>query len=118
MTTVEILREARALIEKGWTQGEHATDAHGVCVGPLSDAACHWCIEGALLRARKGWGFSSAWFALIDVIPSGNPIGWNDAEGRTQAEVLAAFDKAILLADGATAPNASSETASSQGENQ
>jgi hypothetical protein len=99
------LREARALIERGWTQGHDAIDRAGEDIDPRMDEAACWCINGALYRAgdrddgaerllEQAIGHSGEEdFELSPV------IDWNDAPERTQAEVLAAFDKAITLAD-------------------
>lgn len=95
------LREARKLIERGWCQDAYALDANGDEIRENDPSAVCWCASGALLvdlnhpdpivhRARMM--FRRA--IKNDFIP-----GWNDRPGRTQAEVLAAFDKAIELAE-------------------
>jgi hypothetical protein len=87
MTTVEVLRAARAKIERGWCQ-------HAYQVG--ADV----CAMGAILyatdpcRARTG-----AIDVLAGAIGGKGICDWNDSPLRTQAEVLAAFDKAITLAE-------------------
>ena len=90
MTTKEILIEARKLVEKGWYQGR---DIVG-CV----------CATDAIMTACRSGGGSptEAFYHLrrANNIPIYiGIIGWNDAPGRTQAEVLAAFDKAIAEAE-------------------
>jgi hypothetical protein len=96
------LREAKALIEKGWTQHLSAADELGMEVDKFDPAATCFCLYGAFDRAfsvqpiancEAGWRF------LKDAIGEPQPIGWNDRKGRTQAEVLAAFDRAIALAE-------------------
>jgi hypothetical protein len=77
------LREARKLIKRGWTQGEWHRNG---CVCSLS----------ALHKTRAP---QVADETLRRVIGHRSIIAWNDAPGRTQAEVLAAFDKAIELAE-------------------
>jgi hypothetical protein len=98
------LREAKALIEKGWTRHEFES---GDCV----------CATGAILRAYNLAPFGSdlekfrrleATKLLQDAVGAEQALGgfgvnsivaWNDREDRTQAEVLAAFDRAIELAE-------------------
>lgn len=78
MTTIEILRGARELIARpgGWTQGSAARDDEGLPVGWDHDL------------------WSSAMEALEDVVRM-SVSEWNDMRSRTQAEVVAAFDRAI-----------------------
>lgn len=40
--------------------------------------------------------------ALEAVLAGSSVAGWNDSKGRTQAEVLAAFDKAIAAEEAAS----------------
>lgn len=99
------LRAARALVEKGWTQGAYgrlesgentfAWDANVVC----------WCPVGAIQKATierdrdDDQALDAFAAALVEYDKDAGPEGWNDAPGRTQAEVLAAFDRAIELAE-------------------
>jgi hypothetical protein len=102
MTAVaDKLREARALIAKGWTQGTFRASRP-------SESVCY-CLYGAINKAVLGYADAdcSATFEYEEFL--GKAIGrepldlanWNDDPERTQAEVLAAFDKAIELAEGA-----------------
>lgn len=95
-TEVEKLKAARALIEKGWTQKWFARDAAGdVCNSSSPNAVC-WCVIGAC-HATGIPDDTIAYMARtqkIAYLPR-----WNDAPDRTQAEVLALFDKAIALAE-------------------
>lgn len=87
MTTVEILRQAKAeLLRCGWCQHTARSAAGERC----AVAAC------------------GEWFQTVrDVFMRANKIqrddqsvaGWNDEPGRTPEEVLAAFDAAIALAE-------------------
>jgi hypothetical protein len=74
MTTKEILIAARAKVAQGWCQGAYAKDAYGNTEEQ----------EDAL--------------ALLGYTGESEVIDWNDAPGRTQAEVLEAFDKTIANA--------------------
>lgn len=101
------LRKARALIEKGWTQEAWARAADGANVPFSSRSAVCFCAAGALNRALQvgghEWGLAEqSWQVLEDAIgvsSSSDVVKFNDAPERTQAEVLAAFDKAIELAE-------------------
>lgn len=98
-TAVDVLRAARALIEKGWTQYDFARNSGGWGVDEWHHSAACFCSWGALNRAGIDLECNTAsaihWLRSATV----GPIAvWNDAPGRTQAEVLAAFDKAIELA--------------------
>lgn len=88
----EKLRQARALIERGWTQGWFvSSDGLGVCpIGAINKVY----IGHATFR-----GGESAKRLLRKAIGCPCIAPWNDAPERTQAEVLAAFDKAIELAE-------------------
>jgi hypothetical protein len=89
------LREARALIERGWCQRAYGRDADGCSVYEDNPSAICWCASGAI-NAKADYAARRVFGEAIgtDCIP-----GWNDAPERTQAEVLAAFDKAIELAE-------------------
>lgn len=111
MTTREVLVEARRILtpDGAWTQGVLARDATGAEVGYDDDTATCWCVDGAVtLAADEGDGrndpsWSAAWEALKEVAPGDwnvALIDWNDAPGRTQAEVLALLDRAIENEEG------------------
>lgn len=105
-TTVDILREARGLVARGWTQGSYARDEQGKELCVCDDRAVSWCTLGAIreAQARVASTFDEAdraeellgkvacddWAAIPD---------WNDEDGRTQADVLNAYDRAIQLAE-------------------
>jgi len=98
-TTIEILKEARELIAKpnGWTQGTYARNADGLIVYPNSHHAVCFCTWGALIAVdehQESFQPDGAQPALDDVT-NGNFVAFNDAPGRTQAEVVAKFDEAI-----------------------
>jgi hypothetical protein len=106
MTAVSTkLREARALIERGWTQGEYARDKTGRSVDFLRHDATCVCAAGAVGAANGHWPTSSLpgmRFLSLAVGGDGDEsdvLQWNDAPERTQADVLAAFDRAIELAE-------------------
>lgn len=97
------LREARALIEPegAWVQGSYAYTAskRALITGSQEGAVC-WCAVGAIDKSCQGE--PRLWRKAADFL--GDAVGcaipkWNDAPERTHAEVLAAFDKAIELAE-------------------
>lgn len=111
MSAAEILRKAREYLtpEGAWTQGTFARDETKRDVSYAGDEATCFCAAGAIFRAssRTGAGVgpeSDALTALRSVVVKldggyqGIPF-WNDLPGRTQAEVLAAFDAAIAAAE-------------------
>lgn len=94
MLVADKLREARGFIERGWCQGDFQI-RESVCIY----GALHLAINGdardcevtdldrqARSLIKKAAGISSI-------------LRWNDVPERTQADVLAAFDKAIELAE-------------------
>jgi len=107
MTPKEILIAARAKIERPqcWTYGKFSRSALENEVKPHSRRAVCWCVLGAIaaithddpndIRDDVYWLIHRA----IGLPANDLHIGlWNDAPGRTHAEVLAAFDRAIALA--------------------
>jgi hypothetical protein len=99
--TADVLREARALVQRGWTQRWFAKDAIGRrCHSDNPLAAC-WCASGALGRASglNSVVYSKAIAALNAVVGDVGIAAWNDEPDRTQDEVLAAFSRAIERAE-------------------
>ena len=93
-SVVEVLREARSLVDtpEKWCQGAERVGNALCSVGAISVASGMGEVRldffpRALetFRAVVGWNQSASW--------------WNDAPERTHADVLAAFDKAIALAE-------------------
>jgi hypothetical protein len=92
------LRVARALVAKGWTQEVFARDRRGKEVRTAERSAACWCAYGAVIRADAeydGYVYLSRAIGLTGQLIS----QWNDEPTRTQQEVLAAFDRAIELAE-------------------
>jgi len=104
-----VLRKARALLEKPehWTQGMMARGKSGRRIFYGSRSAVCWCADGAIWRAangslisRKGWVANAA-EQYLSAATGRRVSAFNDAPERTHAEVLAAFDRAIALAEAA-----------------
>ena len=109
-----VLEAAGAYCDNGWTQGIYARDDRGQgCGATCIDAAC-WCASGAITLAMhrvvgtaasaRLWNtalgeaeatLKRAIFARWpDTGDCDSIIVWNDATGRTQAEVVATFHHA------------------------
>ena len=108
MTTKEILEQARALIERGWTQNASARNADGDHVAPTSRHACKWCASGALntvYETIQNWRDDPKTEEASDLVRAAIPkgsndfhktiIGFNDAIETTKADILSVFDEAI-----------------------
>lgn len=99
MTPREVLLKAAALVERGWTQDAGARSAKGNHVRSTGRAAVCWCAEGAIQKAAfggDGYAYHFAKGALLRALPKRalSIPDWNDAPGRTQAEVVAALKAA------------------------
>lgn len=107
-TTLKVLKKARSLLraKKNWTQGTLARTKTGrPCTEDSKRAVC-FCSAGALIKASVEVGDIS-WAAhriFASVIEDLSIPYWNDVSTRTHKEVLAAFDKAIKLAEAQCAP--------------
>lgn len=103
MKPSEYLQKARDLIAEpgAWTQGEWARNADGDRVYLRAESAVRFCADGALRAISERGRFAANGF-LRRVLPGApfypNTIEFNDAKGRTQAEVVDAFNRAIELA--------------------
>jgi hypothetical protein len=105
MLSSQILRYARVLLAGGWCQGAEARDAYGVSRDPWDHAAVAWSLRGALGAVASDAGaelaeveeVAVAALALTLDIRINELQTWNDDPERTQAEVLAACDRAIAL---------------------
>lgn len=103
MTPADTLRAARALIEQPerWTRRVEARDSRGRTTSPMDAGAVCWCAAGATIRAAKCEVLlmSGAFQHLEKAVGINGIEHWNDMPGRTHAEVLAAFDRAIEIAE-------------------
>ena len=101
MSAVETLRKARELLtpEGAWGQGRDAENAAGLPCSPGDEGAVCWCSYGAMNRAGQAEKARPFFMAATGADDYAGVVGWNDAPDRTHAEVLAAFDRAIELAE-------------------
>jgi hypothetical protein len=86
--TVEALKAARAMIERRWCPQGGSDEQGGVCA------------LVAVIRQypRPGQKYEPTMRFLREALDWKCIPEWNDTPGRTQAEVVAAFDRAIALA--------------------
>ena len=101
MTIANTLNLTADLLEKkdGWTQGVSARDKDGLSVMWSSSRAVCFCADGALahvsgLYRSKHSDYDEANSFLCGYFHDNFKLGyvlWNDSEGRTQDEVVAAF---------------------------
>jgi hypothetical protein len=99
-TVLQVLIEAKELLSdpSRWTKGGYARDKLGHKIGPRNDAACSWCIEGALTKVcesdrdlkQKSTNCLEECVVLKDL------IYFNDAHLTTHQRVIALFDEAII----------------------
>lgn len=95
MDTASVLEKAAELLEEpgAWTQGALGRDVDGDPVVVPQLAAC-MCVHGALAKAagksRLYLWPTGAVLALQEAVRA-NVVAWNDAPGRTQAEVVEAL---------------------------
>lgn len=93
------------LTPKTWCKGAMmALDIEGHSVDVHSEAACQWCLAGAIekvFHVRKGRqvvyalsGIISAWKGTT-IIFGTDVIVWNDEPARTLADVHALLDSAV-----------------------
>jgi hypothetical protein len=100
----EILLQTRERLEAGWCQGADARDGSGAAVDPWSEKARSWSLLGALVavtdplaplgNARLG-ALRRALAAVAEFVVEPSLADWNDAEARTQANVIGMLDEAI-----------------------
>jgi len=90
------LQGARDLLaESGWTQGKMASD--GLWEVPYySPKATCYCASGAVFRVASREVAYAALTLLETGAGTGAIVPWNDESGRTKAEVIQAFDLAIV----------------------
>jgi hypothetical protein len=100
---VDILVRARARISdpERWFKHWFAMSAKGVPVNARSRRAVCWCSLGAI--KREAGGYTSNYRGAIAAFGKSESgiAAWNDVRGRTHAEILAGFDRAIELASAA-----------------
>lgn len=106
-STVQILKDARELIRKGWTRNRYASDRSGRTVDIESPYACRFCSLGAIRKATgdKQSPYPADQYVAL-AVGGGNPRSafgsvaiFNDDEAGSKVAVIRAFDEAIKLAE-------------------
>ena len=102
MKTSESLAQALSKIEsKGWCQGHYAEDERGSDTDPGSDKAVKFCSLGAVLSLSPYHTSMIAIRYYLELATERSSIAsWNDEPERTKEEVVAAYKKAITIAEG------------------
>jgi hypothetical protein len=105
--TQAVLVGGAALLREGWCQGADARDANGDAVPGWAVEAESWSLLGALLGSQGPGAAAAQQVPVQSLAAAAATLGrvtdsyslktWNDAEGRTHADVLAAIDRAVLL---------------------
>jgi len=88
------LDEARALIERGWTQHQYARGKGRRRARPNGKAATCFCALGALHKAYGIDDYDSSPAAAVLRQVVGPIPQWNDDPERTQTDVVEAFERA------------------------
>lgn len=84
--------------EGAWTQGEDARDASGNRTDPLGPDAVSWSADGMLARVAGEWRFAQPAIDCLRGVIGTLTNAWNDAEERTQDEVVQALRTAAAQA--------------------
>jgi hypothetical protein len=88
---IETLEAARAMIEHRWCPRGGSDEMGGVCIIAALSRVTGW--QSPEYESARSYIRSAIPNLGTDSLPE-----WNDASGRTQGEVIAAFDRAIALA--------------------
>lgn len=103
-TAIAVTDRAIELIKSGWCQGAMARTKDGREVNELSDDAKSFCLRGAhrVASCCEGVKFCNDFlWALSKAIGGVSSIAdFNDAKGRTKAEVLKVLRKARKILEG------------------
>ena len=113
MGVADVLNKAADLLEPegAWTQGVYGRSSSGAVTtqAGVKKAACR-CMIGALFAASDERSIydlehSAAYQVLVSHLSvEDEPTDWNDAPGRTQAEVVAALRQAAKQAEQSATP--------------
>jgi hypothetical protein len=93
-----MMAEACERVVTGWCQGDIAQDEDGRPVGAGSSEARRWSMLGALLASWDGGPVEELGQAVTSLHTSTeqSPLEvWNDRPGRTQEDVVVAFERAM-----------------------
>ena len=104
---LQLLRDARQLVESSWCRGADARDADGSVVEPWDEQAASWSMLGAIVAVLEHEAsfagelplddLTAALYALGDLIDTDSLVEWNDDPRQTQANVVALLDQAAEI---------------------
>ena len=100
-----LLRQAARFPDAAWLQHCTALDENGQYLPPESPLAVRHCALGRLIKVSAAAGNSHAVSRLLPAVearlpaPFANLSRWNDAPGRTAAEVRQVFRQAAQALD-------------------
>ena len=96
----EALKNAAALVRRGWTQGEMAVTALGYPTHVRADDARAWCATGALRRCSDRGAILDAAVSAVESLPVLDAHlsieSYNDTRGRRRSEVAEVLEQASL----------------------
>src|SRR3954447_23594524 len=99
---IAVLRRARDLLEQRWCKGSFARSWFNIPVPPHSALARRFCAIGAITRAGRELQLRTQDACLALQLQTVRSVEtWNDEPARTHAEVIAAFDAALLAVEDA-----------------
>ena len=100
LSIAEVLEKAANLIEPEgkWTQGDLAVDANGDETWTADPNSVCFCAEGAIMHVSFGQPREPIFREFRHALGVDRIYEWNDAPGRTQAEVVAKLREAAALA--------------------
>jgi hypothetical protein len=106
-TALELLTLARDRIASGWTQGAEARTDAGDPIDPWRPSATVWSLLGTIVASYEELSqrdlefgldqLAAALHRLSAFVDDDSLVRWNDAPGRTQADVLDALGHAIEI---------------------
>lgn len=104
IVAVEMAKEARERVAEGWVQGQLETADGRCCAWGALECAYDDALEPGIIDfVTLEEAYNKCLRTLKNRVIDGVQIPvWNDAPERTQAEVVAAFDKMIEILESET----------------
>lgn len=100
-----VLRQGLSRIERGWTRHTVARTANGCGTYAASPAAVAWCASGACHSLEEGRGMTAPeqWaIRELGVTIDGVALAaYNDADGRTQGDVVDLYRRTLARLEAA-----------------
>ena len=111
MKSTKILENSVSLLKRGWCQIDMAQNEEGGYASVIGEYTVRWCAYGAILCSalRYKMGTNTDVSEAANILLDANQIKgdahiddilgrvaeWNDADGRTQEDVVSAFENAV-----------------------